>query len=88
MPYSLNWMAISSPPVPWTTGYGILAAGEEARLLAVLRNQVRFGEALEEALVLERLDRGAEVVLGVEEEQVEEVAEHELALFVPAGAAN
>ena len=54
---------------------GILAAGEEAGFLAVGRDQVRLGQALEEALVLQRLDRAAEAFLGVEDEQVEEVAE-------------
>ena len=34
--------------------HGNLAAGEEARFLAVVRNQVRLGEALEEAAAFER----------------------------------
>ena len=37
-----------------------LSAREEARLLAVVGDQVRLGERLEEALLLERLDRDAE----------------------------
>ena len=56
-----------------------LAAGEEAGFLAALGDEVRLGEALEQALRLQRLDHGAEVVLLVEEEQVQEVAERELA---------
>ena len=34
-----------------------LASGEEARLLAVVGNQVRFGEALECALLLQGAER-------------------------------
>ena len=41
------------PPEPCATGRE-LAAGEEARFLAALGNQVRLGEALEQALVLQR----------------------------------
>ena len=57
-----------------------LAAGEETRLLAVVGDQVRFGERLEEALLLERLDRDAEAFIAIEEEQVEEIAEVQPAL--------
>ena len=55
-----------------------LAAGEEARFLAALGDQVRLGEALELPFGLQRLDHRAELVLGVEEKQVEEVAEDQL----------
>ena len=44
-------------------GHRELAAGEEARLLAVVGDQVRLGEALEIALLLERLDDGADPFL-------------------------
>ena len=44
-------------------GIGILAAGEEARFLAVGRDQVRLGQALEQSLGLQRPDDGAEVFL-------------------------
>ena len=67
-------------PEPCAIGIGNLAAGEEARFLAALGDQVRLGEALEQAAGLQRLDDRAEVVLRVEEEQVQEVAERELAL--------
>ena len=64
---------------------GILAAGEEARLLAVRRNQVRLGEALEQPLGLQRMHDAAETFLRVEDEQVEEVAEHQPLLGVEVG---
>ena len=43
--------------LPLDDGVRVLATGEEARFLAVLGDQVRFGEALEQALVLQRADR-------------------------------
>ena len=54
-----------------------LAAREEARLLAVVGDQVRLGERLKQPLLLERLDDGAEAFLPVEVEDVQEVAEHQ-----------
>ena len=57
-----------------------LAAGEEAGFLAVDRDEVRFGQALEQPLVLQRLNDGAEAGLVVEDEEVQEVAEHQAAL--------
>ena len=54
-----------------------LAAGQEARFLAVVGDQVRFGEALEPAGRLQRLEHAADAVLAIEEEQVQEVAEHQ-----------
>ena len=65
------------PPPPWTTGIGELAAGEEAGFLAVARDQVRLRQALEQALVLQRAHDAAEAFLGVEHEEVQEVAEDE-----------
>src|SRR4029450_4217588 len=56
-----------------------LAARQEARLFAALRDEVRLGEALEQAAVLQRPDRGAKVVLLAEEEQVQEIGDAELA---------
>ena len=47
-----------------------LAAGEEARLLAVVGDQVRLGEALEVALRLERLQDCAEALAVVEEKRL------------------
>src|SRR5262249_1702660 len=55
------------------------AAGEEAGFLAALGDEVRLGEALEETAGLQRSNRGAEVVLLAEEEQIQEVADAELA---------
>ena len=55
-----------------------LASGQEARLLAVVGDQVRLGQALEVAGLLERLDDGADAFLAVEEEQIQEIAEDEL----------
>ena len=59
-----------------------LAAGEEARLLAVVGDQVRLGERLEEALLLERLDGDAEAFRAIEEEEVQEIAEDQPALLL------
>ena len=73
-------MTAGAAALPLNDRIRILAAGEEAGFLAVFRDQVRLGEALEQALVLQRLDGAADVVLRVEEEQVEEVAEHQLAV--------
>ena len=56
-PNSLNWIVTVLPAAPALhDGIGILAAGQEARFLAVLRDQVRLGQALEETLGLQRLD--------------------------------
>ncbi len=67
-------------PEPWTIGDRNLAAGQEARFLVVVGNQVRLGKALEESLRLQRLDDRAPAFLSVEEEQVEEIAEDRLVL--------
>ena len=80
-PNSLN-MIVTVPVAPCTIGHRELAAREEARLLAVVGDQVRLGERLKEALLLERLDDRADAFLAVEEEQVEEVAEDQAALLV------
>ena len=69
-------------PVALHDGIGILTAGEEARFLAVLRDQVRLGQALKQALAFERLDDGAELFFGVEEEQVQEVAEDQTLVLI------
>ncbi len=62
--------------------HGHLAAGEEAGFLAVVGDEVRFGEALQQPPALQRLQQAADVVLRVEEEQVEEVAEGQAASSV------
>ena len=59
-----------------------LAAREEARFLAVVGDQVRLGKRLEEALLLERLDDGAEAFLAVEEEEVQKIAEEQAAVLL------
>ena len=59
-----------------------LAAGQKARFLAVVGDQVRLGEALEEALRLQRLDERAEAFLVIEEEQVQEIAEDQSAALL------
>src|SRR5215208_6461623 len=64
---------------PLRDGNRKLTTGEEARFLATLRNQVRLGKALEQAALLHRTDQYADVVLLAEEEQVQEVAEIDLA---------
>ena len=65
MPNSLYMHADARalPPEPCAIGIGNLAAGEEARFLAALGDEVRLGEALEQALGLQRLDHRADVVL-------------------------
>jgi len=50
-----------------------LAAGKEARLLAVVGDEVRLGEALEVPGSLEGANDGADVVPRVEHEEVQEV---------------
>jgi hypothetical protein len=57
-----------------------LSASEKARLLSVVRNQIRLGEALEVAGLSQRTNDRADVVLRIEQEQVEEVTERELVL--------
>src|SRR5262249_9201061 len=52
-------------------------ARKKARLLAVVGNQVRVGERLEEPLLLEGFDGDAKSFLPVEEEQIQEVAEYQ-----------
>ena len=54
-----------------------LPAGEKAGFLAVIGNQVRLGETLKIALLLQCLEQPADVLLGVEQEQVQKVAEHQ-----------
>src|SRR6185312_12771855 len=58
---------------PLNDGEGILAAGEEAGLLAVLSDEVRLGEHLDNAFLFERLEGGAEVEVRPEDGEVEGV---------------
>ena len=51
------------------------SAGQEARLLAFERNQVRLGQDLEQIASLQRFDSGANVEVGPEHEQVQQVGE-------------
>src|SRR4029078_9648947 len=62
---------------------GKLAAGEEAGFLAALGNQIRLGQALEQAFRLQRANRDAQIVFLVEQEEVQEIAERELARRAP-----
>jgi hypothetical protein len=57
-----------------------LTAGKKAGFLPALRDQVRLGEALEQPFALQRLDDRAKLVLQVEHEQVQVVAELGLAV--------
>ena len=75
-PNSLN-MIVTAARIALHDRHRKLAAGEKARLLAVVGDQVRLGERLEQALLLERLDDRAEAFLAVEEEEVQEIAEDE-----------
>ena len=57
-PYSLNWIADAGrAALPLDDGVGVLAAGEEAGFLAVLRNQIGLGKALKQTLVLKCAER-------------------------------
>src|SRR6185503_6382387 len=56
-----------------------LATSQEARFLPAFRDQIRLGEALEQATRLESTDQDAQVVLLTQDEQVQEVGERELA---------
>src|SRR5207237_2857821 len=67
---------------PLHNGNWNLTAGEETGLLAVVRDQRGLGEALEIAPRSERRDDGAHVVLRVEHEQVQKIAEREFALVL------
>src|SRR5687767_2351016 len=62
--------------------YGEFTTSQEARLLAVVGDQIRLGQALEVSVGLQRLDQRAGVVLGIEQKQVQEVGEHETALVL------
>src|SRR5262249_60262388 len=55
-----------------------LTSGEEARFLAALGYEIRLREAVEHPSGLQRLDDGAELVLGAEQEQIQVVAEHQI----------
>ena len=52
-----------------------LAAGEEARFLAVYCDQIGLGKNLQEVLGLKRLDDGAEIDVRTKHEQVEDVVD-------------
>ena len=56
-----------------------LAAGEKARFLVVIRDEVRLREALKLPRALERPDQRADVVLRIQKEEIQEVAERQLA---------
>src|SRR5439155_27207037 len=58
-------------------GHRNLAAGEKTRFASVIRDQIGFGEALEQSSCLKRLQKRPDVVLGIEDKQVQEVAERE-----------
>ena len=74
MPNSLNMMVTASGG-SLDDRDGKLAAGEEARLLTVVGDEVRLGEALEAAALLQRTDDAANPFLLVEEQQVQKVTE-------------
>src|SRR5579864_4989863 len=60
-----------------------LATGEEAGLFPALGYQVRLGETLEQPTLLQRLHERPDIVLGIEEEEVQEIAEDQLAVLIP-----
>ncbi len=62
MPYSFHWTETALRDSLDDRDRNF-AAGEEARVLTVIGDQVRLGETLEEAFVLKRPDRDAEIVL-------------------------
>ena len=57
-----------------------LAASQEARLLAVVSDEIRLREALEIAGLLERSDQRSRVPARVEQEDVQEIAELHLSV--------
>ena len=57
------------------------AAGEKTCFLAVVGNQVWLGQALKMAGLFEGSNDGANVVFGVEKEQIQEIAEYQLVVF-------
>src|SRR5262245_49052350 len=63
-------------------GHGKLAAGEKTGFLAVVSDQIRLREALEMPRGLKGPYNRAEVVLGVQEEKVQEVAEYEITFLL------
>ena len=78
MPNSL-YCTVTVPVVALDDRDREFAAGEEARFLAVVGDQIRFGEALERARCCSALKQRADVVLRDEDEQVQEVAERQRA---------
>src|SRR4030095_5765911 len=54
------------------------AAGEEACFLTVVGDQIRFGETLQQPFGLKRTHERADVVLRVEGEDVEQVAQRDI----------
>ena len=75
-PNSRNWIAMA--PTPLENGHGEFTAGEEARLSTVVGQQIRFGQALEVTGLPQGPDDGAHVEVRVEQEDVQEVAEHQV----------
>ncbi len=71
-------------PTPLENGHREFAAGEEARLPAVVGQQIRFGEALKVARLPQGPDHGAHIEIRVEQEDVQEVAEHQVVGEHPA----
>jgi len=86
----LNWTEIDTPPppLPCAIGYRELTAREKAGFLPAFRDQVRLGEALEQALDLKGLDHRAEVVLLAEQKQIQEVTEGEFARVLVGSVPN
>ena len=66
------------PARPLSDGYRELSAGQEARFLSTLGDEIRFGKGLEQSSSLERLDHYADVILLVEEKEVQKIAERNL----------
>ena len=56
-------------------GEGERAAGQEAGVLAFQRDQVRLGQNLQQVPFLQGLDGGADVQVGPEGEEVQQVGE-------------
>ena len=60
--------------------HGKLPARQEAGLLTVVRDEVRLGQALEAAVLLDRLQDPADARRSLEEEEVQQIAERRCAL--------
>ena len=72
---SLNEMVTAVNPAGLHDGEGKLTAGKKAGFLAIDRDQIGLGQDLKKVLGLKRLDDRAEMNIGLEQKEVENVVE-------------